>query len=139
MAVLFLLGLFQGFELGFGEHPAGIGHHLLKSGQALIKGLHAMPQPHATHTAGRDEDAIQAQSVAYPLLTQAGIIKGKVQHCFLHLFGHPVLEAGLAAAFFGQSLNATFLIGLLDPLESVTAVAHQPAGFRYVVQVRSQI
>jgi hypothetical protein len=96
---LLLLGLFKGL-IWFSVSTLPVSATTFsRAARRFLKVSKAVTQPHAAHAARRDEHALQAQGVADPFLTQAGIIKGKARTAFSTSSGTRFLMQGLRRFF----------------------------------------
>ena len=119
MGFLFLLGLFQGFHLIFGEDEAFLGGFGFQSLEALGEDLQVMAQPYAAHPARRNEQTLFFQFIGDAHLTEGRLVDRQAQDGFLHGLVHAVFHDGFAAADLLQRQLPAGLIQLAKPVEAI--------------------
>jgi hypothetical protein len=133
------LGLLQRHHLRLDEGPPFLGHLRLQRLEPMLHRCEIMPLPDAAHAGGRHGHATLRRLVGHPHLAPRRLLDRELDDRCFHLRRHPVLQDRLAPGDLRQRRLAAGLVQLLEPVEAVPAVAHDPTGPRHVAQLLRQL
>lgn len=130
---------FQRPHLRFGQYLAILRHLGFQRFESFGKIFQIVSQPDRPHATGGNQDTFLLQLVAHTHPAKGRLFDGNIHHRLFDMRLHAVLLDGFAPADLLQSLFAARLVKGFDPVETVTAVAHDLASLRYVAQLACQV
>src|SRR5215475_5514246 len=139
MGLLLGLGLFQGDQLGLGQHQTLLGALGFQRLEPLDHGLEVVTLPDAAHPRGRHRQPALPQLVGDADLAEGRLLNSQFNDGVLDLLRHPVLQHRLLAADLLQRQLAALVLKLLEAVEAVAAVTHHLAGLADVAELLGEL
>src|SRR5690606_21976337 len=126
-------------HLRLGQHESFLRTLSLERLQPLLHGLQIVPEPHAAHAERRNGVPLLFELVGDPHLAEGRPLDRHLDHGFLDRRIDPVLLERLAARHLGERQIAALLVELLEAIEAVAAVSHDPAGLADAAELLGQL
>jgi hypothetical protein len=129
------LDLLERGELRVGEDPAVLRHFGLKGFEPVLHGRQIVPDPHAADARGRDPLPLLGELIRDPHLSPRGLIDRQGHHRRFEVTRNAIPEIRLPATNLLQRFFTTGVVQLLEPIETVPAIAPDLTGLGHVSEL----